>query len=94
MTDIIHAPWTVEQVCNAEAWQRCSTFHPYTCGNRERAGHPFEETYGDHGVLCPTIEGWVCPYCGYTQDWAHDFTLNSDPPGSIFDSHNQTGDSQ
>lgn len=78
MADIIKAPWTQEQVMKADEWQRCGTFHPYTCGNR--GGHPFEEQYGDHGVLRPTVRGWVCAFCDYTQDWAHSFTLNEDPP--------------
>jgi hypothetical protein len=25
------------------------------------------------GVLVATPECWVCPYCDYTQDWAHEF---------------------
>lgn len=87
---IIHAPWTVEQVLNAEAWQRCGHFHPYTCGNRE--GHPYEDQYGDHGVLRPTTSGWMCAYCDYTQDWAHEFTLNSAPLSDIhIDAYVPTG---
>jgi len=40
--------------------------HPYTCGNR--SDHP--EVAGDKGVLVPTVRGWICPFCDYTQDWA------------------------
>lgn len=66
---MIEAPWTDEQVERLNAHQRDRRFHPYTCGNR--GGHPFEPEYGDHGVLRATREGWVCPYCDYTQKWAH-----------------------
>lgn len=41
--------------------------HPYTCANR--GDHP--EIAGDRGILVPTIRGWICPFCDYTQDWAH-----------------------
>ena len=37
--------------------------HPYTCGNRD--DHP--EVAGDKGVLVPTLRGWICPFCDYTQ---------------------------
>lgn len=47
-------------------------FHPYTCGNRNKGEHPM--VAGDYGVLIPTIYGWICPFCDYTQDWAHNFT--------------------
>lgn len=44
-------------------------YHPYTCGNRDDGNHPV--VLGDHGVLIPTVRGWICPFCDYTQDWAH-----------------------
>ena len=44
-----------------------SRMHPYTCGNR--ANHPVMA--GDRGVLVPTVNGWICPFCDYKQDWAH-----------------------
>lgn len=40
--------------------------HPYTCPNR--SDHPV--LAGDRGVLVPTVRGWICPFCDYTQDWA------------------------
>lgn len=43
--------------------------HPFTCGNR--GNHPV--LAGDKGILVPTVRGWICPFCDYTQDWAHDF---------------------
>lgn len=46
--------------------------HPFTCANR--SDHPV--VAGDRGVLVPTVRGWICPFCDYTQDWAHDFMKN------------------
>ena len=40
--------------------------HPYTCG--DRSDHPI--VAGDKGVLVPTVRGWICPFCDYTQTWA------------------------
>lgn len=48
-------------------WEKDQFFHPYTCGNR--SNHP--EVAGDKGVLVPTVRGWICPFCDYTQNWAH-----------------------
>jgi len=45
--------------------------HPFTCGKRD--DHPV--VAGDKGVLVPTIYGWICPFCDYTQDWAHPFMM-------------------
>ena len=47
--------------------------HPFTC--RDRAGHP--DMAGDKGMLVPTVRGWICPFCDYTQSWAHDFMLGT-----------------
>jgi len=41
--------------------------HPYTCENR----HDHPEVAGDKGILVPTVRGWICPFCDYTQGWAH-----------------------
>lgn len=52
--------------------------HPFTCGNR--SGHP--DLAGDKGVLVPTVRGWICPFCDYSQHWAHPFMMrgrNADP---------------
>jgi len=48
-------------------WEKGQFFHPYTCENR--SNHP--KVAGDKGVLVPTVRGWICPFCDYTQDWAH-----------------------
>ena len=43
--------------------------HPFTCPNR--GDHP--SIAGDYGTLIPTVRGWICQCCDYTQDWAHPF---------------------
>jgi len=65
--------FTPDQV--VDLWQRqfgpwndpFAMVHPYTCGNR--GDHPI--VAGDKGVLVPTVRGWICPFCDYTQRWAH-----------------------
>ena len=69
MTDVIRAPWSEEQVRNLNAWQTRGNVHPYTCT-------------GDHGsqrdrVLLAREEGWICRECGYTQDWAWEFSARN-----------------
>lgn len=61
----IHAPFTVTQVENLNAYQRVGLMHPFTCGN---AG-------SQHPPLVATSKGWQCPVvdCDYTQNWAHEF---------------------
>ena len=49
--------------------QTARQFHPFTCANRGDGNHRF--AYGDKGALIPTVRGWICPFCDYTQDWAH-----------------------
>lgn len=75
MSQIIRAPWTFEQVVALSHWQEGKHFHPFTCGNRE--GHPVLN--GDNGVLVPTVNGWICQFCDYKQDWAHDFMAQPHP---------------
>ena len=60
----IKAPFTDEQVKNLNEFQHCG-FHEFTCGG---AGHPIDTD----NVLIATNNGWHCPNCEYTQDWAHD----------------------
>jgi hypothetical protein len=69
---IIRAPFTDEQVENLNAWQKMGWIHEYTCGNKDK--HP-----KDTGSLIATKKGWVCPYCNYTQAWAHDFAADRKP---------------
>lgn len=62
-------PFTFEQVLALGRWQNAPNVHPFTCGKRD--DHP--ELNGDKGVLVPTVDGWICQFCDYRQDWAHDF---------------------
>lgn len=71
--NIVIAPFSGEQV---QLLNECQLhidgelpIHPFTCKNRGDGAHG--EEGGDHGVLIATETGWVCPYCDYTQDWAH-----------------------
>lgn len=67
--ELIYAPWTDEQVKNLNAWQKDETVHPFTCG-----GDRGDKAHKDgEGVLVATRKGWKCPYCPYTQIWAHAF---------------------
>lgn len=56
--------FTSRQVKNLNAYQHEPTIHPFTCS--EHSEEP----------LFATVRGWICPYCDYTQDWAHEFMLN------------------
>ena len=70
----IKAPFTPEQVAALNGWQQGDGCHPFTCANGRDEKHLDGE-----GALVATQEGWVCPYCDYKQDWAHDFmTRESD----------------
>lgn len=62
-------PWTDQQVANLNAYQRSGRFHPFTCG-----GNRTDEKHLDgEGLLIASNNGWHCPYCDYTQTWAHSF---------------------
>lgn len=62
------APWTQAEVDALNARQDDFRFHPYTCGS----GHRTDEKHLDgEGRLVATVNGWMCPYCDYRQDWAH-----------------------
>lgn len=67
MTEPVTSPFTAEQVVNLDAYQHACLAHPFTCGQRD--DHPFHN--GDQGILIPTVRGWICQFCDYTQDWAH-----------------------
>lgn len=75
----IQAPFTATQVQGLNEYQTGADFGhkmpPFTCGNRGDGQHG--EEGGDKGVLIATEQGWVCPCCEYTQDWAHSFMVSS-----------------
>jgi len=61
--DKIRPPWNPKTVDALNRFQRIGTVHPFTCGN---------EHEGDRDLVA-TKDGWICPNCDYTQDWAHEF---------------------
>lgn len=65
----IRAPFTPEQVIALDHWQNNRLGHPFTCACRDE--HPAHN--GEKGLLIPTVRGWICQFCDYTQDWAHSF---------------------
>jgi hypothetical protein len=67
MSERIKAPFTPDQVTVLNAYQQAGLMHPFTCSNHRAPDH------GAGCVLVATVRGWVCPYCDYTQDWAHTF---------------------
>ena len=75
MSNKITAPFSPESVQALNEYQTATCngmpFHPFTCENRSDTGHGDEG--GDRGTLIATQDGWVCPACSYTQDWAHTF---------------------
>jgi hypothetical protein len=68
VADRNEAQWSAEQVEALNDWQTQRLGHPFTCPDRMDGTHP--ERFGDFGVLVATTDGWVCPDCDYTQDWA------------------------
>ena len=61
----VQAPFTAEQVASLNGYQRSGTFHEFTCGN--------DECPVVHATLVAAEDGWHCPSCTYTQDWAHNW---------------------
>lgn len=61
--------FTPQEVKNLNEYQQARAYHPFTCGsgNRTDADHLDGE-----GILFATVNGWICPWCDYTQGWAHD----------------------
>jgi len=62
--------FTPDEVENLAHNQTGHVVHPFTCINRGDGAHRF--AYGDTGALVATVRGWICPFCDYTQDWAHE----------------------
>lgn len=61
----IYAPFEEKIVKALNEWQQTGYVHLYTCGTKEK------HKRGDDDVLIPTRQGWKCPSCNYTQNWAH-----------------------
>lgn len=62
---------TPDQILILNQNQTCGFMHPFTCPNRGDGKH---RTFnGDLGALVATHNGWICPWCNYTQNWAHGF---------------------
>jgi len=66
MTEKVFTP---QQVKNLNLYQAAGVFHPFTCGNNHE---------GDNTLIAKE-EGWVCPNCDYTQNWAHGLMLDFTP---------------
>lgn len=80
-----------DQVVNLNTYQVAGRFHPFTCPNRNRKTHRIFN--GDLGALVATVRGWICPWCDYTQEFAHDFMcdpLPPDPVGEMFSTQRDT----
>ena len=65
---IVRVPWTAEQVYALDTFQTADYIHPFTC---------VEDHPGCDRRLIPTQDGWICPHCDYTQDWCHDWMLET-----------------
>ena len=71
----IKAPFTKEQVTNINIFQNNGRFHPFTCDCSEIDS---DEHKGQRGVLVATVEGLVCPYGKYKQNWVDSFMTEPD----------------
>ncbi len=69
MSDRLLAPWSDDAIERLNKHQRLREFHPYTCPERDESTHSWR--HGDLGVLVAMREGFMCPDCGYSQDWAY-----------------------
>lgn len=77
--DTTEATWSPDEVKLLNRWQQLRIVHPFTCGNNrmdEKHRAYQAEHGGDYGQLVATENGWVCPACGYTQEWAHQAMVN------------------
>ncbi|KRR21319.1 hypothetical protein CQ14_06630 [Bradyrhizobium lablabi] len=76
MMTFANAPWTDEEVVNLNRWQSVGWVHEYTCPNDHSGSR----------VLVAGRNGWSCPSCVYTQNWAHPGALEGPPPNP-FETH-------
>lgn len=61
--NMIHAPFTPDQVDALNRWQQQGDVHPFTCHNVHEGSR----------TLIAKPSGWECPGCEYRQYWAHRF---------------------
>jgi hypothetical protein len=78
---MLKAPWTPEQIEKLNHYQQLGYVHEYTCANN----------HDENRVLVAMRDGWVCPTCDYTQDWAHASSLQP-PPDPILVLRKLAGD--
>ncbi len=63
----IRAPFTVDEVMALLEYQTDDKDHPYTCPNKDK-----DHNVGEGGgILMPSVRGWICLFCDYTQNLAH-----------------------
>ena len=55
--------WHPSKVQELQDNQNNTKSHGYTCPNQGDSDHLFNK----HVLLVPTVRGWICPYCDYTQ---------------------------
>jgi hypothetical protein len=60
------------EVLGLYKYQTRGGMHPFTCPNHNDDNHRPEMDF-----LLPTVRGWICPFCDYTQDWAHNWMKES-----------------
>ena len=77
----LKAPWTRDQTVALWRYQFRGDLHAFTCANRSSPDHPTEPPEGECELI-PTIRGWVCRWCDYTQDWVWAWMADEDqhPP--------------
>jgi hypothetical protein len=55
--------WSPETVAQLAAYQLNDMAHGYTCVHKDDGRH-------GNGLLVPTVRGFICPFCDYTQKFA------------------------
>lgn len=60
---------TPDQILALNHYQN-GPMHAFTCPKRDDGDHRYFN--GDVGALVATRYGWICPWCEYEQDWAHE----------------------
>lgn len=61
--NVVKAPFTPDQLNSLNGYQASGFVHEFTCGGDINC----------RAALVAKESGWVCPKCGYIQDWAHGF---------------------